>query len=665
MTNPSYERAPVSSSHAVTIRAPASALARVGAALSLIFCEGASMGLATWEFAIGPPLDPYVASNALAPSLRRYVFINMACGALIALASALVLFAWRRTIATLESLGRKAAPFLLAGLLPLLLRWQLWVGRDLVFLVLVSLFALTLPPLLKISLTAGPLFAERLPRAPAWMAGVLRMVRSGWIARVTRNVRESRRAPLAIACAAALGYAIYFSAITIQNHYRLGTAAFDLGLESNLLWNAVHGGPLFKSSPLGGPMARHGGYHQTYIAYLLGLPYLLIPRPETLLVIQAVVMGGAAVPLYLLARRRLTAWSACLIAVLFTLYPPLHGANLYDFHYLPFAPLLLWTTLLLVEGRRYVWAAVLVVLTLSTREDLSALLVVMGLYLIVVDERPKAGLVVAAVGALYFVVVKMIIMPRLLNGHPSFIHQYAGLLPEGDSGYGGVIKTVIGNPAFTLGGLLQEDKLVYVLQIAAPLAFIPWRAPIGFLCSLPGFFFTLLATGYPPLIQTSFQYTAYWISFLFPAIILNTASAPAAVRKAWIATLAVAVLVTSHQYGAVLQTHTIRGGFGPFRFGITDDDRKNHADLYGLIAQIPPRAKVVSGEMIVAHVSNRPDSYTLRTGVYDAEYMLFTVPPRSDEAPFVLSALRSGEFGIVDLRGQFALAKRGSATDRN
>jgi uncharacterized membrane protein len=652
--NPPVERVPLASMHAVAVRSPGPPLARIGGALCLIVFEGASAGLAGWEIATGQPLEAYVASNSLPPRGRSYVFIDIACGMLVALACAAVFFVRRRAIGTLESLGRRAAPLLLAAWVPLLLRWRLWVGRDLTFLMLASLFALALPPLWKLSLTAPPLF-DRWPRA-----AITRL------ATLTRRARESEWLPLTIVALAAVGYAVYFSVITIANHYRLGTAAFDLGLENNLVWNAVHGGPLFKTSPLGGPTATHRGYHQTYIAYLLGLPYLLVPRPETLLVIQAALMGGAAVPLYLLARRRLTAWVACLIAFLFTLYPPLHGANLYDFHYLPFAPLLLWTTLLLIEQRRYVWAGVLVVLTLSAREDMSALLAVTGVYLIVLGERPKAGLVVAVVGAVYFVLLKMIIMPRLLEGHSSFIHQYAGLLPEGDSGFGGVLKTVFGNPAFTLTSLLQEDKLVYVLQIAAPLAFIPWRTPIGLLCSVPGFFFTLLATGYPPLIQESFQYTAYWISFLFLALVVNLASAPGeVVRRSWIVAFTAAMLVMSHQYGAVLQTNTIRGGFGPFRFGITNDDRKNHTDLYALIAQIPPRAKVVSAEMIVAHVCNRPDSYTLRTGVYDAEYMLFTIPSRGDEAPFVLNALRLGEFGVVDVRGQFALAKRGSPTERN
>ena len=143
----------------------------------------------------------------------------------------------------------------------------------------------------------------------------------------------------------------------------------------------------------------------------------------------------------------------------------------------------------------------------------------------VAETKSKGGLedVVATVSAIYFFIMKGVVMPRFLHGDESFVHQYAGLLPPCDHGFGGVMKTVLANPVYTLTSLLEQDKLLYVVQIGAPLCFFPWRRPIGFLCMLPGFFFTLLSTGYAPLIQISFQYTAHWSAFLFIALIANLA----------------------------------------------------------------------------------------------------------------------------------------------
>ena len=71
--------------------------------------------------------------------------------------------------------------------------------------------------------------------------------------------------PTLVAWAAALWFAVYFAHHTIETHFRLGTSAYDLGLEDNLLWNLLYGdGPAFKSSPLGKD-AVHFSFHATLV----------------------------------------------------------------------------------------------------------------------------------------------------------------------------------------------------------------------------------------------------------------------------------------------------------------------------------------------------------------------------------------------------------------
>jgi uncharacterized membrane protein len=282
--------------------------------------------------------------------------------------------------------------------------------------------------------------------------------------------------------------------------------------------------------------------------------------------------------------------------------------------------------------------------------------------------------VVAAVGASYFVVLKFIIMPMLLEGESSYVQQYADLIPKGEASFGGVLKTALANPGFTIGVLLEKDKLIYVLQLLAPLAFLSLRRPISLLLLAPGFFFTLLSTRHYPSVHISFQYTAYWTPFVFIAAIdqlawLRDGEARGVVarakRRSWLLALPVAMVVTSYQHGAILQHNTARTHFIPYRFGITDADRQRHADLYALIAQIPPAAKVASAEWVLPQVSSRPDSYALRDGVFDAQFMLISYDARADELENIRSALGSGTFGVVEERGQYVLARRGHSVDQN
>ncbi len=644
------------------------ALTTLCRSFALLGAEGAAVGLGLWSLRVGDAFSAYVAGNVLTTAQRTFVMADLFGGAAVAMLVGALILARRRSagVETVRRLAFRLSPLILVWLAPLLFNWRLWKDRELQFLALAGLLGVGLQRLVRVSLLTPSVF-PRLP-APSFVRSAGRRIASAFDGVL----------PTVLVVMGALGYAAFFSFFTIRNHYRLGTAAMDLGLEDNLIYNAVHWGPLFKSSPLGGPTSSHGGFHQTYFAYLIAIPYRFAPTPRTLLVIQAFLMGAAAVPLYFFARRKLSRAVACLIAFLYLIYAPLHGANLYDFHYLPLATVFLWTTLNLVEGRRYWWASFVVLVTLSIREDVSALLVIIGGYLLFTGDRPLPGLVLALVSTAYFIALKMFIMPRFMGGTESFIHQYSGFLPAGEKGYGGVLKTVFANPAFSLGLILEKNKLIYLLQIIIPFAFLPWRRPIGLLCTVPGFLFTLLATNYPPLIQTSFQYTTYWTTFLFLAVVANLswmkerelagdASSVefGASRKAWLVALVAAMVVTSYQFGGLFQQHTVRGGFGAYRFDLTQADRDRHERLYQLIREVPPDARIVSSELIVPHVSERPNAYTLRVGIFDAEYLLIWMPPWGDERRAVVDAIKGGKFGVVDERGEFVLAKRGYSTAKN
>jgi uncharacterized membrane protein len=648
---------------------PSTPLVRLARAYGLLFFEGLSVGLGLWNLRVRDKLPPYVAINDLGKRGRTFLLGNMATAAALAcLAATVILFwSWRRKRAAagvdlVDRLAWRGAPLVVSGFLPTLLQWRLWVDRELTFLSLATLFVLGLQALVRASLATPPVFSPTLGE---------RLRRRRFVQRLERLwARVRRPAPWVVVFGAMAGYATFFAVKTVQAHRALYTMSLDLGLEENLIWNALHfARPLLKSSPFGGPTASHFGYHFTPIAWLLALPYALYQHAETLLVLQAILMALGALPLFLFARRHIGDGAATLLAVAYLCYPPLHGSGLYDFHYLPLGPFFLWMTLYALDARRNKLAVVFVILTLAVREDVAAGLAIIGGLLLLTGLRPRAGLVVGAIGGAYFVLIKLIIMPHALKGSGAFLYMFQGLLPPGEESFGGVLKTVFGNPVFTMTSLLERDKLVYLLQILTPLAFLPLRRPIGLLCCLPGFFFTLLSTGYAPLIQTSFQYTANWTSYLFLACVVNlvwvsrtpdpTAPSTRPRRIAWLVALAAGIVVTTSQYGAFVQQEYVKGGFGYYHFHTTPQDRKRLESLEALIKMVPPRAKIVASENIVPHVSNRPDAYTLRMGLFDAEYLLFETPRGGEEGTFIRNAFQSGEFGVVAFKDPFVLAKRG------
>src|SRR5579863_6192631 len=202
---------------------PVPPLTRAIRSLAFLATEGASIAFAGWSLRAHDNLVTYVASNTLSPHARKFVVGNILGGAAIAGLAGLVVILWRRLggLAAAERVARRLAPLCLIGPLPLFFRWQLWYGgRELTFLAMISAFLLGLQALLRISLETPPLLPER-----------LRARVGGRVGPLLARIAAVRWLPFAIVAAAVLFYAIYFSVITIQNHFRLQTMGYDLGID--------------------------------------------------------------------------------------------------------------------------------------------------------------------------------------------------------------------------------------------------------------------------------------------------------------------------------------------------------------------------------------------------------------------------------------------------
>lgn len=646
---------------------PLPAVTRLARWAPLAVLEGTSLALGGWAWGHRPLLLDYIGKNDVDPVVRRTLLLGMAVAGLV---SAIAYLVARRRVGDerVERWLRIGSPVLVTGILPFLLEERAWVGKEVAFLVAIGLSALLLRWTLEASLTEAELQAPFLLPAP------LAAVASSLRRRFGPALRT--RGPLLVAFSASAFYALYFGIKTTTSHYNFCTSAFDLGIEHNLVWGAAHGEPLFRSAPLGGGM-RHGGYHQTYFAYVLAPIYRLFSSAETLLWIQSIFLGAAAIPFFLYARRRIGEWAAAALAVLYVFYGPLHGANLYDFHYQPFGVFFIFTAAYLLERESYRWLVVVALLTFSVREDMGAMMSALGGFFLLTGRRPRAGLVLAVTGATYFVLLKLYIMPVFfLHGESSFAFMFKDLVPAGENGFGAVLKTVFGNPGYALDTLLTRDKLFYILQIFVPVAFLALRRSWGLVLFAPASVFTLLATGYAALIMTTFQYTCYWTPMVFLAVVESLERVPVARdsarvwRVACLGAMTFAMLVSSNRFGVLFQEDMARGAFDPVRLTSRPEDHQNHADFQALNAKVPRDAKVVAAEWLVSHVAGRRDAYTLRFGVLDAEYLLFWTHPeklRADEKKVLREALlgRNAPFGVVETRGLFVLAKRGVPKDKN
>jgi uncharacterized membrane protein len=546
----------------------------------------------------------------------------------------------------IEVASKRLSPAALLWAIFALATRPVWRQHELTFLVSLGALVLLLERSIRVSAStmSGYLsddLAERYARLPS---------------------RFRRIAPFTLVLASAAAYAIYTGYWTIEEHHRLATASFDLGILDNLMFNAMSGHG-FRDSVLYGPSGGSllGG-HANFVLYLFLPFYWLSPRAETLLVIQAVLLGFAAVPLYGLATTKLPRWPAALLSLAYLAYAPMHGPNFYDFHFLPVCIFFLFSLFWALATGRNVLVWILWAVCVSIREDVPAGLAALGLFLVFTGYRVRTGVWMTSLSAVAFVLIKFVVMP--MAGSWWFSNLYKELMPSDVKGYGGVVMTLLSNPSFVISELLTEKKLIYTLHLLAPLAFLPLRRWSYLWLLFAGFFFTLMTTGYGPTVSIAFQYTAHWIPYLFGASVLALAAMGASRtgqihRRAALIALLVGVFLHSWSFGAVFDPVTFVGGFHTVPFHVTEAERNRYRDLREIIAMIPPEASVAATDPENPHISNRLTAYAFRTGADDADYLLIRRFGRGDTRRKAQAAIDQNPYGLLAKVGDFYLFKKG------
>lgn len=624
-------------------------LAKAVAGLTLV---GATVG---WSLSLGDRVNSaFLLQNTLFKPDRQAVVLGIAAGSAICVLFSIALLVWKRWAAVrlLERCAIATAPAAVAAFLPVLLQPSVWFRNPLPFLALLALLVLAL---------------ERMLRA--WLdefgAG-LAMLASRHTGPPRAIVR--RFLPIGIVVLASAAFATFVYYFSVQQHQRLNTAAYDLGIYDNLMYVALKGHP-FRSTVLLGPDGPSYLVGHAEFAMLLFTPfYWLWPKAEMLLMLQALALGFAAVPLYLFARTQLPRGAAVVLALCYLLYAPLHGSCFYDFHWLPITIIFQFTLYFAIATRK-TWLFVIcyVILTLL-REDVSVGLTMLGLFLLLSGIRPKLGLMMAICSAVSFVAIKFGIM---LYAGPFFFPSliYGQLVAAGESDFGSVVRTIITNPAYLLNTLLEPKKLNYFLHLMAPLAFLPLRRWLLIILISGATIFTFLTTAYEPTISINFQYPAHWIPYLFAATVLLLNQVSRALdgayrRRAALGAIIFGVTTHSYVFGAVLQHETYVGGFLPVPYKITQAEKDTYAALRRIAARIPQEASVAATDMEVPHVSNRYSIFTLRSHHGDAEYLLVNRNAVAQDTRNILKdAVSRNDYGLIASEPPFYLFKQGAISD--
>ncbi|MHB8894863.1 MAG: DUF2079 domain-containing protein [Candidatus Geothermincolia bacterium] len=397
-------------------------------------------------------------------------------------------------------------------------------------------------------------------------------------------------------------YVATFLTLALLRYSNFRGSGFDSAIYNQIVW-------LFSrfKAPVSTIRGMHffGDHLSPILALLSPLDWLGGGKPPAILTLQTVALGAGAIPLYILAVRKLKSrWVALGIAAAYLLYPALQNLNLADFHPEALGTAFLLFAFLAIDKKRFIWFYVLCFLTVITKEDMALPVLVLGIVVYFLYDK-RAGKIVTLGSIVYFVAAVVFLIPHFAPAG----YQYTGRLKAFGTTTGAAIKNFFLHPRHTLSVLASRENLRYIFDLLLPVAFLSVFAPVYLLPALPAFFVNIISD-FQPQHTITYQYAVAIIPFVFIALIFGLKRfsrwSEGAYRSRFVMGGIVVVVLACSLAGNFY--------FGPsplaaeFRTANYGTDKHITAIRKGLDL-IPDSASVSAQTYFLAHLSNREKLY--------------------------------------------------------
>ena len=395
-----------------------------------------------------------------------------------------------------------------------------------------------------------------------------------------------------------------------------------------MVWNASRGHGFVTSFA---PYPFFGQHFSPALAVLVPL-YMIHPSPLWLLGAQSLALGGAVVPLYLLARTWLDHRSAMVACVAYIAQLFVLRAVGYDFHTEALAVPFVFLAVLGAARASHAGDGVLLlagVAPMLCKEDGALVSLGLGFLAWAVMHR-RAGLVLMASSAVYGLVVTVVIMPAIRGGQPGdLITRYAYL----GSSVPGLLLGLLTHPQLVLLHVFSPGPLIAVATLLGGLAFLPLARPIAAAAALPALALELLSS-HPAQATLLDQYGLQPGPLLFIAALLGWARIAPRFKASPGTWLLAGILVA-----LVVAGHT--PALGSWNHG---------AAAQALASEVPPDAAVAASSGFATLLAERDSIGVLPSAA--AEWL--AVDESAETTEFV-SGLPSRGYVLVDRRGELSL----------
>lgn len=324
-----------------------------------------------------------------------------------------------------------------------------------------------------------------------------------------------------------IAYIIYFSFFTIIRYKTLYSSYFDLGIMHQTVhntfkaiverdWSRI----LELTNPNGPEQIKRMGIHNDIILAFLAPFYFIHDGPETLLIIQSIVLALGAWAVFniskqVLAKLKHAQFLSLIFAFAYLMYTPMQRANVFEFHSVTLSTSFLLFMFYLFLTKRYFYSLIFFILSLLSKEQVALTTLFFGLYsYFFSNPKEKAsrkyGLAVIICSLIWFILSVYFIIPQF-RGSKHFALSYYGDFGETPIG---VIIGIVDHPYSVIKYIFQVDSLRYFFFLLGSLGFLSILSPIQLLIALPEFAVNILSND-PHMKNIIFHYTSVIQPFVF------------------------------------------------------------------------------------------------------------------------------------------------------
>jgi uncharacterized membrane protein len=451
---------------------------------------------------------------------------------------------------------------------------------------------------------------------------------------------------------------VLFAVLGLLRFRAFHNETFDLALYTRMAWGLARAefwDPIVN--------AHVYGIHLSPVLVPLGWVGLLFPTPEVLVVAQGAALGASLWPLARMAERRLGPGPGVAFAAgTFLLYPSVVHVASYEFHPGTLAVLpLAWMLDALDDARPRVLIGAAIGVLLC-REDLGLVTMAVAVLAWRTPGLRRSALTVGLMSVVWVAFFALYLQPHHAPAAGS-LHLHFG--KWGDS-IPAVFVGVLTDPQAVAAHLGEQDRLVYLAALFAPLAFLPLVRPRSLVAAVPVLGINLLSNW-----PTTTDLDSHYQMTLVPILVAAAIDGAGLVRTAgrvptrWL---------VGGTLGAAVVCHLAFGG-SPLAAGFDWDavrfDERSAAGRT-VVESIPADASVQAPYALMPHLAERmgiarvppPDrnfDYVVLDAWHRDRYAHREDLLRTTEEPPVRDWLARDDYGLVRAAGPYLVLARGSA----